>query len=268
VPWNREAFLKNWRAALVEASEQRRFFHEGWQGPIAYRQLKKLGLLEVIRFNPGERFAGYRGWRLGHDFREFGYVVDTYHEAADILNEQKKRLMQQVDFLKSADTALRDVLRKSIPTELKRSIRTTKLLLKREISARTAEIEDQVWNSELLLWRPALRKLTGTADRDRNFELESKFQIRIAFLLLRYIHAAAPKAAKELPFADISRLVMLFYLGAELAEKDSESLDLRCLRTGKLLSQKTIDQNLTRAGLNRMDFRLSSLARTRGSASG
>ena len=102
---------------------------------------------------------------------------------------------------------------------------------------------------------------------DRKFGLESNFQIRIGFLILKYLHAAAPQAAKKLRFANISRMVLLFYSAAQLAEKESDSLDLRCLRTRKLLSVKIIDQNLKRAGLDKTDFRLSSLARTHGLAS-
>ena len=205
------------------------------------------------------------GWRLGWVLREFAAVVDTYEDGAQRLARQKKLLLVQVGMLRSAEKSLRKLLAQPVPAELESSIRRTRKLLKLEISKRTAEIEDRLWNFELMLWRPALRKLTAMADRE--FDLESKFQIRIAFLLLTYLHAAAPQPARKLRFANISRLVMLFYSAAQLAEQESNSFNLRCQRTGKLLSRKIIDQNLTRAGLNKTDFRLSSLTRTRGLAS-
>src|ERR1035441_5793187 len=79
MPWNRDAFLKNWRDALKEAGRQTRFTHEGWEGPIAYRALKKLDLLEVASFAPG---LNLKGWRLGWVLREFAAVVDTYEDGA------------------------------------------------------------------------------------------------------------------------------------------------------------------------------------------
>jgi hypothetical protein len=60
----------------------------------------------------------------------------------------------------------------------------------------------------------------------------------------------------KLRFTNVSRMVLLFYFAAQLAEKETDSLDLRCLRTRKLLSVKIIDQNLSALALHKTDFRL------------
>src|ERR1039458_4281575 len=151
MPWNRDAFLKNWRDALKEAGRQTGFTHEGWQGPIAYQQLKNLGLLDVVFFDPGSSFAA---WRVGWVLRELAAVVDTYEDGARRVERQKELLLTRVEPLRSAEKSLRKLLVRPVPAKLERSIRTTRKLLKREISERVAEIEDRVWNFELMLWRP------------------------------------------------------------------------------------------------------------------
>jgi hypothetical protein len=262
--WNRQSFLESWRTAIAEAGRQTVLPGEGWQGPVAYKALKKLNLLEVVSFKPGPNLEGYQGWRLGWVLRDFGNAVDAHERGLDVLNEQRTALERNVEFLKLADRSLGSALHKSVPEDLEHSMRKTRQLLKKEIRARTAQIEDQYCNLAILLrGSGALRKAIRV--RDRSLDLESKFQFNIACLLLKYLYWAAPQAARKLRFANISRLVLLFYFAAGLATRKTRSSALYVRSYGRL-TQKAVDQNLTRAGLRKVDFRPSALARTRGLA--
>lgn len=254
--WKRSAFLENWRKALQGAVRQTSCRSEGWQGPIAHQQFQKLGLLDVIAFRPDANFAGSENWRLGSRLRDFGVVVDTYQDGAKQLDFHRKQIAKKTGDLRSAETSILKLLTRPLPSDLKHSLKGTKELLKLEISKRTSEIEklhSKHWNSELLLWRPALTELAPIPDRALG--LNFNFQVRIGFLLLGYIHDAAPEAAQKMRFANASRLVLLFYWAAGLATKDSDSFNIR-LPSGKLLTTKLIDQNLKRAGLDKYDFSL------------
>jgi hypothetical protein len=121
--------------------------------------------------------------------------------------------------------------------------------LEGEIPRLTTEIEDEVWNLGIPLERMEMRKIAPGPTRA--MDLEARFQVRLGFLLLKYLYSNDAMATAKLKFVNIARLVVLFYWSARLAEAQKGSYHLTCLRTREQLNVKSVEQCLTRAHLNR-----------------
>lgn len=98
----------------------------------------------------------------------------------------------------------------------------------------------------------ALKEYVAAPRRD--FDLDSRFQEKIAFLLNFRLRGFAEKS-RDVSFRTISRLVVLFYVASDLAAYDVDSTEntvkIKTTLTKKRLRVQTVDQNLRRVKLNK-----------------
>ncbi len=248
--FDRDEFLQKWQSAFREADRQTKFLNEGWQGPRAHHALKKLGLLDTACFYTKPGAGASEEFRVRWTLKEFAYLVKTYWEAGARVEFKRNELKAKVDPLVSAKTILGNVGKRTLyESSLRDLARSMVKALDTEISRITAEVEDEVWNQGIVLDRIQLREVAPGPIR--GMDLEARFQVRIAYLLMKHLHRENCTAAAKLKFANFARLVALFYLSAGLAIKRADSHDLTCIRNTEPLNVRNVEQNLRRASLHK-----------------
>src|ERR1039457_6813705 len=90
MPFDQSSFLSPWRAAIKEAGERHKPSFPCWEGPKAYKDLKRAGLLNYILFQKeGSWFGGEQDWRSKKLFEQFAAAVAIYE--ADVQEFSKLR---------------------------------------------------------------------------------------------------------------------------------------------------------------------------------
>ena len=106
----------------------------------------------------------------------------------------------------------------------------------------------------------ALQRVGGKRHPNRVWEVDSRFQVRIAEFLRRFLHSEqrvrlkhSEKRVDSKPVdrKTISQLILLIYLVAGLAVDDGGEVFLELATVSpRKLTAKIIDQNLKRAGID------------------
>src|ERR1035437_2669999 len=290
MPFDQSSFLKRWRAAIKEAGQRNIPSFQCWEGPKAYKDLKRAGLLNFVQFQEDTQvlkkgrvqeedqdqeevvvFRGEQDWRSKQIFRDFEAAVAVYeadvHELSN-LNRQEPVIGNFANVAKA--------LTPLTSTQCSRRIRdaATKLLkLLEDEMSRRERANRQKRDEAFFAWFPGLStamKEYVTAPR-RDYDLDSRFQLKIAFLL-NFRLRGFRDGSRGVSFRTISRLVVLFYIASNLATYVTDPIDstrrIETVLTKKInraaeigsaavqpkrIRVQTVDQNLRRVKLDKCD---------------
>lgn len=253
---NRKSFLRTWRTALEERGKRHNAVYSGWEGSVAYDDLKRTGLLGVIQFERdmrenGSGFNGEQDWRSKQMFRNLRTAVALYE--ADAKRGQKKPVRAGAA---NAVRTLRVLSHEKHSREIKKLTSDLLKLLENEISSKHAVYQhkrDKAFFRGLPGLSHALKEHV-TAPR-RDYDLDARFQVKIGFLLNFQLRGIST-GPRDISFRTISRLVVLFYIASGLAAyapAPQHSKQIQTVLTKKSISVQAVDLNLRRAKLNELD---------------
>lgn len=271
MPFDRSTFISRWRAAIKEAGERHKPAFPCWEGLKAYKDLKRAGLLSFIQFQKdGSGFGGEQDWRSKQIFREFEAAVAVYEADVHELSNLDQREPVMSNFANAAK-ALPPLTSAQCGPRIRNAATKLLKLLEDEMSRReqaNRQKRDEAFFAGLPGLSTVLKEYV-TAPR-RDYDLDSRFQIKIAFLL-NFRLRGFRDASREVSFRTISRLVVLFYIASNLAtyvtdpigspSRIETALTKKINRTAeggstavepKRIRVQTVDQNLRRAKLEKL----------------
>lgn len=267
MPFDRNSFLSRWRAALDEAGKRRpNSLFPCWEGPAAYNDLKRTGLLNFVQFREdGIRYKGERDWRSRQMLGEFEAAVRIYEaDVNELLGSHQAP--SATDELSSVARALALLAGGKHGRKLKTAATKLLGLVEDEIESQIATNQrerDAAFFDGLPGISTALKELP-LRPPTRHYDLDARFQVKLGFLFNFYLRGYAEEA-RDISFRTISRLVVVFYIASGLAEYVPGPLTQRQIKTLRseekdraTIRVPAVDLNLRRARLNEFGRGISS----------